>query len=160
MGNINLSYLKNITITGIASMATAAGASEITGYFSDNGKVMGLVGAIAQWPVSAAVFLGLQARTNREFYTLSNGDFNTREFFRDNVKFGLGVVFLELAYLTGRPLLQDYFIDKGITPARSSVTTDTILLPLYGLSGIGLAKITGLFRNKKAESKLEEEVKK
>ncbi len=143
-----LSFAKNFGITAIVAVAVAAGVSELANYFTDDGQIIGTVSTIAQYVTSLGVFMPLHARDNKEIYEIG-GKFNWKQFISDNLKFNAGLAILDVAYLIGRPFLQDYFINQGYTPSNSSFVTDVLVVGSYLTASFPVAKLSGIIKEKK-----------
>ena len=152
MKNKYLAFLKNTGIATGVMIAAGAGVSELAGLFTNNGKIIGASSTISQYIAGFGAFLPLQAWDNRDVYCDGEGRFNYRQFIWDNVKFTASFIPLDILYVVGRPFLQDIFIDNGMSPSKSSITSDTIFIPAYTLMGVGLARLTGVIKSTKRKN--------
>ncbi len=159
MKNKYLSFAKNGAISIGAMIAAGMGASELTDLFTDNGKVIGAVSTILEYVAGSGAFLPLQARDNKDVYCDEKGRFNYKQFIWDNLKLTASFLPLDVLYITGRPFLQDWFMDKGMTAGNSSIASDSVFIPTYAAAAVGLARLTGVIKPNKKKS-LEGEVQK
>ncbi|MEK6918882.1 MAG: hypothetical protein AABW73_02475 [Nanoarchaeota archaeon] len=161
MTNKYFSFAKNSVITIAASVAAGAGASELASCFTDDPSKISIAATASQYVTGWATFLPLQAWDSREQYRTTKGKFDKKRFLLDNLKFGIALTGLDVAYIIGRPFLQNNFLNNRLNAAESSLRTDYILVPAYTIAAIAAAKITGILKTKREnESILEEEVKK
>lgn len=159
MRNKYLSYAKNIGIATVASILAGMGASELAKEFTDNGKIIGTISTISEYAASFGVFLPLQTRDNKEIYT-ENNKFNLGRFVKDYFKLAVSFALLDVAYVIGRPFLQDYFLRHGMGPSTSSLSADAFFTTGYFAAAIPLARLTGVIKKRKnLELKLEESKK-
>ncbi len=68
----------------------------------------------------------------------------------DYVKLVAVTVPLDVLYVGIRPFVQDFFIDSGMGPKMSSLVSDFSCIPSYILLSIPLARVVGIFREKKS----------
>ena len=148
MRNETKKFIKNLSLATATSMLTGVAVSKGMGEVTNNGKIIGAVATASQYLSWFGVFLPLHASDNKEAYTNEMGNFDRKQFINDNLKFGASFLALDAAYLITRPLVQDYLIRKGIEPENSSWIADTMYIPLYALATTGIAKITGIIKNK------------
>jgi len=156
MENKTLAFAKNFGIGAAAAVLAGVGVSELSDLFTDNGKIIGAFSTISQYVAYFSIFLPLHARDNRDVYLKENGKFNWKSFVGDNLKFNAALSAIDVAYLFGRPFLQDYFIDEGYSATKSSLTADAIGVSAYIAAAFPVARLTGMIRKKKG--KLEQEI--
>ena len=156
MKNKTLSFMKNAGIATAAAVVAGWGSSELADKFIDNGKVIGVLSTISQYFAWFGTFLPLHARDNREIYE-KDGKFDWGQFTKDNLKFGGAFAALDLLYILGRPLVQDYFIRHGSSPSSSSLYSDCVAFPFYAALAIPIAKFSGIIKGRKGlENKIKE----
>ena len=157
MKNKYISFAKNMGIAAVAGLAAGAGAAELSNLISDNKTATAIVSTVSEYAAAYAVFLPLHARDNQDIYKTNEGKFKWKEFIKDQIKLAGGFVLLDIAYLTGRPILTKEFLDSGISPSEASLYADAISYPVLMAAAFPIAKITGNIRSK--DSKLEDKVK-
>ena len=157
MKNKYISFAKNIGIATVAGIATGAGAAELSNLISDNKTATAIASTISEYVAAYSVFLPLYAKDNQDIYRTSEGKFKWKEFIKDQIKLAGGFVLLDIAYLTGRPILAKEFLDSGVNPSEASLYADAISYPVLMAAAFPIAKITGNIRSK--ESDLEDKVK-
>jgi len=143
-----LSFATNIGITAFAGLATGIGVAELSNLVTDNKTITAITSTMGEYIAAYAVFLPLHARNNRDIYRTLEGRFKWSDFIRDQIKLAGGFVLLDIAYLTGRPLLAKEFLDSGFNPSQASLYADMISYPALMAASFPIAKITGNLRSK------------
>lgn len=150
--NKTLAFAKNNVIATAAMAIAGAGVSEITKYLTENHETISIFSTAAQFVTGGPIFLYLHWKTNREVYI------QKREFFWDYFKYSAASLAVGATYFLGRPFLQEYFLEKGIDAAKSSVIADFCALSGYAMLQIPIAKLTGMIKNGRKKTKNLEEV--
>jgi hypothetical protein len=157
MKNKYISFIKNAGIAAATGLAVGAGSAELSNLVTDNKTAVAITSAIGEYAAAYSVFLSLHSQDNEDIYRTYEGKFKWRDFIKDQVKLAGGVLFLDIAYLVGKPILTKKFLDSGINPSCASLYADAISYPLLIMAALPIAKITGNIKSK--ELRLEEKVK-
>ena len=153
MRNKYISFAKNIGIAAVAGLTAGAGIAELSDLITENKTVTAILSTVGEYAAAYAIFLPLHARDNRDVYRDKEGKFKWREFIKDQVKLTGAFVFLDVAYLAGRPVLTEKFLDSGLNPSRASLYADAISYPVLLAAAFPIAKITGNLRSKEMSEK-------
>jgi len=148
MVNKYLSFAKNVGIASVAGLAVGAGAAELAHLVSDNKTLTSIVSTLGEYVAAYSVFLPLHARDNPDLYKDEQGNFKTREFVKDQLKLAGGFVLIDIAYLTGRPIITREFLESGFSPSQASLYADAISYPALIALAVPVAKLTGNIRSK------------
>ena|SRR3989338_8832473 len=146
-----ISFAKNMGIAAVAALAAGAGIAELSDLITDNRTTTAIASTVGEYIVAYAAFLPLHARDNKDIYRDSEGKFKRGEFIKDQVKLAGCFVILDIAYLTGRPILTKEFLESGINPSQASLYADAISYPILMAAAFPIAKITGNIRSKKQD---------
>lgn len=156
MKNKYISFAKNMGIAAITGLVAGAGTAELFNLITDDKTMTAIASTISEYTAAYSVFLPLHARDNMDIYRTEEGKFRWGEFIKDQIKLAGGFVLLDIAYLTGRPLLAKEFLDSGVGSSQASLYADAIFYPVLIAAVFPIAKITGNIRSK--EKNLEDKV--
>jgi len=154
--NKYLAFAKNIGIASGAAVSAGVGGAELADLITNNNTLISITSTLSEYGVGYAVFLPLHARDNRDLYRTEEGGFKWGKFVKDQVKLAGAFVLLDIAYLVGKPMIMNGYLQQGLPESQASLYSDRILYPALIALSLPLAKISGIIRSNKPT--LEEKV--
>ncbi|MEK6910629.1 MAG: hypothetical protein AABW82_02540 [Nanoarchaeota archaeon] len=141
-------FVKNLSLTAIASIVGGAVGAKLASMSTDSKSVISLASLLGQTAASYGAFIPLHLRDNPDLYRDGEtGSFKGRVFMKDIAKLTFGLGLLDYAYNVGRPLATYYFQKNGYEPVTSSLLADSVCIPAYLAFAIPMGKALGITRD-------------